>query len=192
MNRSVAVFDFDKTLTDNDTLFGFYKSVAGNDHGFFVKRMILIAAGVLYKMGFVKNDKLKSIGIALFLRGRTRNELEIAAREYAKQIKLNDIYFNNFQNTKGERWIISASPEIYLKLLFPDEKVAGTTFIYNEDKVKRLATNMFGMEKKLFLYEKGIKSINEFYTDSMSDKPLMKIADNVYMVRNGKAELVSN
>jgi len=185
VKRSVAVFDFDKTLTDRDTLFGFYRTVAGGDPLFLFKRILLIAAGVLYKAGLITNCTLKHIGIYLFLKGTSREELKNAARKYSEQIELNDIYLNHYQKTDGEKWIVSASPEIYLRYLFPDDRVAGTTFTYSENKVIGLATNMFGQEKKKFLGEKGITHIHKLYTDSIADKSLMDISEDVYIVNQG-------
>jgi len=186
MKRSVSVFDFDKTLTDRDTLFGFYRTVAGGDPLFLFKRILLIAAGVLYKIGLIKNRTLKRIGIYLFLKGKTRDELETAARKYSEQIELNDIYLNHYQKTDGEKWIVSASPEIYLRHLFGRDHVAGTTFTYNGNKVMGLETNMFGQEKKGFLGQKGITHIHKLYTDSIADKSLMDISENVYVIHQGR------
>lgn len=186
MNRSVVIFDFDKTLTDRDTLFGFYRTVAGGDPLFLFKRILLIAAGVLYKTGLIKNRTLKRIGIYLFLKGKTRDELEIAARRYCEQIELNDIYLNHYQKTDGEKWIVSASPEIYLRHLFRGDHVAGTTFTYNGNKVMGLETNMFGQEKKSFLGQKGITHIHKLYTDSITDKSLMDISEDVYIINQGQ------
>jgi len=185
MKRSVVVFDFDKTLTDRDTLFGFYRTVAGGDPLFFLRRLLLIAAAVLYKIGLIKNRTLKRIGIFLFLKGKTRDELETAARRYSEQIELNDIYLNNYKKTDGEKWIVSASPEIYLRHLFPGDHVAGTTFTYSGNKVTGLKTNMFGQEKKKFLVEKGITRIHRLYTDSIDDKSLMDISEHVYIISQG-------
>lgn len=185
MSRSVIVFDFDKTLTNKDTLFGFYRIVAGDDRLFPFKRLLLIAIGVLYKTRLIKNSTLKRIGIYLFLKGRTRDELESAARKYGKQIKLNDIYLNHYLKTDDEKWIVSASPEIYLRHLFPGDHVAGTTFTHNGNKVMGLETNMFGQEKKRFLGEKGVTHIRKLYTDSIADKSLMEISEEVYIVYQG-------
>lgn len=185
MRKKVTVFDFDKTLTDKDTLIGFYRTAAGSDQLFFAKRLLLLAAGVLYKAGLIRNDLLKSVGISLFLKGITRIDLEAAARKYAKDIELNGIYRDHYQSGEGEKWIVSAAPEVYLKHLFPGEKVAGTTFRYSGGKVKGLDVNMFGSEKKRFLSEKGIENLYEFYTDSASDKPLMNISEKVFLVKAG-------
>ena len=186
MTRSVAVFDFDKTLTNRDTLFGFYRTVARGDPLFHLKRILLIAAGVLYKTSLIKNRTLKRIGIYLFLKGRTRDELEIAARRYCEQIELNDIYLNHYQETDGEKWVVSASPEIYLRHLFPGDHVAGTTFKYSGNKLTGLEINMFGQEKKKCLGEKGITRIHKLYTDSIADKSLMDISENVYIIDQGR------
>jgi phosphoserine phosphatase len=186
MKRLVAVFDFDKTLTDRDTLFGFYRIAAAGDPLFHFKRLLLIAAGVFYKIGLIRNRTLKRIGIYLFLKGKTRDELELAAQSYSEQIELNDIYVNRFQKTDGEKWIVSASPEIYLRHLFPGDNVVGTTFTYSGNKVVGLEINMFGQEKKRFLGEIGITKIHKLYTDSISDKSLMDISENVYIVNQGQ------
>jgi phosphoserine phosphatase len=141
---------------------------------------------VLYKAGLINNSTLKRVGISLFLKGRNHEELEVSARKYAEQIKLNDIYRTHYVNTDGEKWVVSASPEIYLKYLFPGEYVAGTRFTYSSDQVKGLDINMFGPEKKCFFLKMGITNITELYTDSMTDKPLMDIAESVFIINQGK------
>lgn len=187
--KGPVVFDFDKTLTDIDTLFGFYRTVAGSDLLFLSKRAVLIASAILYKSGVIKNNTLKRIGIFLFLKGRSRKELEAAAHKYSKEIELNDIYFNHYKKTEGEKWVVSASPEIYLKHILGSDRVAGTTFTYRDEKVEGLDVNMFGWEKRMFLNKKGIHHISEFYTDSLTDKPLIDIAQKVYIVENGEIKI---
>lgn len=186
MTKFVTVFDFDKTLTDKDTLFGFYRTAAGSERLFFVKRLLLMAAGVVYKAGGMSNNRLKRIGINLFLKGKTRGELEDAAMRYSETIRLNEIYTKHYETAGGEKWIVSASPEIYLRHLFPGELVAGTTFTFNGEGLTGLDINMYGGEKKTFLRGQGIHSISKLYTDSYSDKPLMDIAEKVFIVRNGQ------
>ena len=41
------VFDFDKTLTNQDTLFGFYREANKGDSTFMLKRLVLIAGALL-------------------------------------------------------------------------------------------------------------------------------------------------
>jgi len=185
MKKKITVFDFDKTLTDKDTLFGFYRSVADKDRFFYPKRFLLLIAGVFYKTGLINNSTLKRVGISLFLKGKSFEELEVAARQYANKIELNNVYITHYLNSDDEKWIVSASPEIYLKYVFPGENVVGTTLRYHSGKVRGLEVNMFGQEKKRFLIDKGIGKISEFFTDSLTDKPLMDISEKVYIINQG-------
>jgi hypothetical protein len=60
MRSPVIVFDFDKTLTKKDTLFGFYKFVSVNNLSFKFKRLILLFFSILYKLRIIKNNQLKN------------------------------------------------------------------------------------------------------------------------------------
>ena len=68
----IIVFDFDKTLTFKDTLFGFYKIVNKNSSIFLIKRLLLLIGAFLYKFKIIDNDSLKSFGIFLFLKGKDK------------------------------------------------------------------------------------------------------------------------
>jgi len=45
---------------------------------------------------------------------------------------------------------------------------------------------MYGKQKADALKKLGIYKINTLYTDSYSDKPLMKMADQVKLINNGQ------
>ena len=185
MRSDVIVFDFDKTLTNKDTLFGFYRMIDGQNPLFRLKQILLIGAAAFYKSGFITNDILKKIGISLFLKGKTRGQLETVAEIYASQIDLNDVYYDHYRNSAGDKWIISASPEVYLKHVFPGGKVVGTTLKFHGERVAGLGVNMFGREKKRFLERISVHNINALYTDSMTDEDLAEIAERVYIVNRG-------
>lgn len=182
----MIIFDFDKTLTDNDTLFGFYKE-ANKDSVFFqLKRFILIGFAIASKLKLLNNLQLKKIGIYLFLKGKTQKEIEKTAKDYASIIRLNSIYSTDFLSCpKQERIIISASFEVYLKELFPGENIIGARLAYNQQKVIGIERNMFGKDKPLALQKMDIETFDCLYTDSYSDRPLMDIAGRVYLVENG-------
>jgi phosphoserine phosphatase len=184
----MVVFDFDKTLINEDSLFGFYKIVHGDGIIFKLKRGFLILAAIFYKFQFINNDKLKSIGIYLFLKGKSKKELLKASDIYAKSLILNSIYHKIFLKTKKEdRIIVSASPQIYLNRIFPGEKVLGTTFKYKNGVLKNLKFNCYNKNKleKLFLLYPDI-SINKVYSDSFSDSPLFENSKKYYIVKDGK------
>lgn len=182
------VFDFDKTLTSRDTLFGFYRYVNGKARGFEFKRLILMAAAVLYKFKILSNDQLKSVGISLFLVGCKRDDLIIAAEGYASTLKLNEVYHQVYSKIpQEEKIVISASPVIYLEKVFPGENVAGSDLSFdNHDVVNGLKVNMYGTAKSDYLKSIGVKKFDFLYTDSFADKPLMDMANRVYLVKRGE------
>jgi len=189
--KGPIVFDFDKTLTDRDTLIGFYKIVNENNLLFKIKKTILIFFSVLYKIKIIGNDHLKKVGVALFLVGVQKSIIEDKSREYAKNIKLNNIYYEHFLNTPRENRIIaSASFEIYLKEIFPSDKIYGSQLSYENGKIKGLEKNMFGREKMEKLLESGITKINTVYTDSYSDLPIMEMAEKVFLIKNNRIKKI--
>lgn len=190
MKTEFIIFDFDKTLTVKDTIFGFYRSVSGNGVMFFLKRILFLFVAVFSKAKLVSNDSLKQFGAALFLNGHTENELKIKGIEYASGIEMNSVFENQFGQYPADRVIIlSASFEEYLKPMFPEYRVAGTQILYDgKGEACGIRRNLFGKEKRNWLVEQGIEKISVLFTDSFSDKPLMEIADKVFLVEGSSVK----
>ena len=187
----MLVFDFDKTLINKDTLFGFYRFVASRGSLFSLKRFLLRVAALVYKMGILSNDDLKAFGIGLFLKGRTQEEIEKAGKQYAQTLSLNHVYSAIYKSLDSkQKIVISASFEEYLKFVFPGEQVIGSFLFYKNGRVKGLALNMYGPNKRIALKEKGILTIEQFFTDSYADRPLMEISSLVYLVKNDKISII--
>jgi len=189
----MIVFDFDKTLTDRDTIVGFYRIAESRTRLFPLKRAALMAGSILGKLGLFGNDQIKSLGVRMFLRGKTQQEIAGLATEYTKEIRLNSIYYETFlRYPKMGRLIVSASFEEYLCKLLPDEKVVGSMLSYDGSRVSGVARNLYGRAKVRALNELGIYSIDELFTDSFSDGPLMEIASKVFLVKNGEKRKVKD
>lgn len=179
----MVVFDFDKTLTYHDTLYGFYREADGKNIFFPVKRIALIFSAVLYKTGLISNDLLKEIGIALFLKGKSRNEIDQIAKRYVRKIEFNKIYKGNYLETPQQnRMIVTASFEEYIGILLPTEWIVASKLSYKENKVTGLERNMYKTKKKSALLNLGIDKIERFYTDSESDSSVMELSEKVFMV----------
>jgi phosphoserine phosphatase len=188
-----VVFDFDKTLTDKDTLFGFYKQVDGNNSLFFLKRILLLFFAVIYKTSLISNDTLKKVGVLIFLKGKTKEIIEISSIEYAKTISFNAVYRDYFLNYPiAKRLIISASFEDYLLPLLPGEQIMGSKLKFHLGKVIGLQENMYGKTKQIALLRTGYKSIDALYTDSFSDRPLMEVAKSVFLVKNQSVKVIKS
>jgi phosphoserine phosphatase len=190
MKRPV-VFDFDKTLTKEDTLVGFYRETSISRTTFNVKLPLLWMAAIFYKIGFISNDTLKKIGVWLYLKGLKKEDIKKFALKYSSKIKLNEIYKNDFLNYPPEDVIIiSASFEDYLKPIFSNYKVVGSTLEYDGETLVGMSTNMYGNRKKEWLSNRNIENVEVFYTDSLSDQPVIEISATVYLVDKGsKREL---
>ncbi len=194
MKKKLVVFDFDKTLTKKDTIFGYYRAVSGDDLLFKLKYPFFLLIAILAKLKIISNNSLKSLGVKFYLKGSKKEELERAGAEYAKTIEPNKIYSNEFQNYKEENVIvISASFEEYLKPFFPDCKIAGSEIAYSENGTcLGLKRNMYGTKKVEWLKEQGFNTVDIFFTDSFSDQPLMEISSTVYLVKNDDKHLLGS
>jgi phosphoserine phosphatase len=191
----MRVFDFDKTLTYIDTLSGFYKEVAlfgsGNKLLYQIKKLILIGFALIYKTNLISNAQLKKVGVWLFLKGCSKEEIQLHAKSYAKKIKLNDVYDTVYQTSNSnDRLILTASFVDYVQPIFPEDRVYGSELEFHENRVKGLYRNMYHQEKVQQLKQMGIQRIERVYTDSFSDKPLMNIADNCFLVKGNHIEKI--
>ena len=176
-------FDFDKTLSYKDTLLGFFlqsdRSIMG------IRVVLYFLAMIATKFRILSNDNLKKVGVYLFLKGKTRTEIAKIGRRYAPTIKLNQLHARVF--TSCDRPIlVSAGFEEYLKPLFPDGIVVASRLQYKDEVVTGLGFNCFGAAKIPALRNAGISELDEFYTDSYSDQPVMDIAQRVFLVKGDK------
>jgi len=191
--QKIVVFDFDKTLTYNDTLLGFYLHCNPNIITKSIKFLVYLPFMILFKTSLIKNDTLKKIGIRIFLYKLTKTNLIKYSKSYAKTIIFNSVfkYFSERVNTKSNKvYIISASFESYLSELFKkyDVKVVGSSFIFDSNnKINGLHNNLYGFAKKKYLNRvEHLKEIHEFFTDSYSDIYLAKIAKKIIVVKKDK------
>lgn len=188
LSQNYHLFDFDKTLTFKDTLFGFYEICNDGKISFF-KKAIYFTASLLNYTNLISNTTFKKIGVKLFLVGKNKSEIESYSTQYSKNILLNEVYFNEFKKCKN-KIIITASFENYVKKIFDNDDsviIYGSTLIYDQNlKVLGLKNNLYGFNKKKYLINEGYKCFNSFYTDSMSDKYLFSMSKNIYIVNNGK------
>lgn len=82
--RTVAVFDLDGTLTSRDTLFPFLRFLVGTPA--FLARLPLVAAIVAAMLlRLVSRSRAKERVLGLFVRGRSRAELELRGETFARE-----------------------------------------------------------------------------------------------------------
>lgn len=189
---NLVCFDFDGTITRDDSLLGFIAYVVGFKKffkGVFILSPILLG----YKFNIFSNNFTRRHLMKYFFKGMSEKEFSKVCKKYSKThidgILLESAMekINEYKSNKDTIVIVSASLEDWLKpwcdengfelLATKIEKIDG--FItgeilgkncYGAEKVKRIKQN-FDLKK----YDKIIA-----YGDSRGDKEMLEFADESY------------
>lgn len=185
---NVNVYDFDNTLYDGETLVDFILYYVRRDIKIwkYLPKLIVIA----FKDAFHLFNIEEAIeAYASFLEGYYVTKTD----GFEKTV----VDFWNKNEKKIKPWYNNVRKE-------SDIVVSGTTDFILEEIMKRMNIKNYvgssidkdtGKFTRLCFLENKVKIFNElypdchienFYTDSMNDKPMMDIADNVYLVKKNK------
>lgn len=177
----VYAYDFDETIYDGDSSVDFYK--------FCFKK----------KKSICKYWFKQAWYLGLYILGiKSKTEMKEAFFCFLKDFDNKEELLDSFWNehfSKIKKWyldkehssdiIISASPEFLLKI--PSEKLQVKDLIasiVNIEDGKFLEENCYGKEKVRRLKEKYPKVlVEEMYTDSTSDLPMIEISEKGFMVK---------
>lgn len=186
------IYDFDKTIYDGDSTLDFYKySIKKRPYILFriIKAIIYM---VKYKLNIIEKEKFKECFYE-FLKDIPDIDKEIIEFWDINDKKIKKWYLNQIQDTDI---IISASPEFILKPIITRLGIKEKNLlssIVDEKTGKYTGKNCYGEEKINRLKEYfEINNISEnviienAYTDSLSDKPLLNIAKKGYLVKGNK------
>ncbi len=182
----VNVYDFDKTIYDGDSTLDFYLYCIKKNVCLLRYLPFQIFALVLYLLKIIDKTECKE-RIYIFLAGIYDIDEYIISFWDNNECKMKEWYLNQKQETDV---IISASPSFLLneicqrldiKNLIASE-VNKQTGIYTGE-------NCYGKEKvRLFREKYEGWEIKNFYSDSLSDTPLAKVAEQSYIVNKNKIE----
>lgn len=176
----INVYDFDKTIYDGDSSIDFYFFCLRKKVSIITLLPIQIFAMILYLLKIKDKEYLKQ-KFYIFL--NKIDDIDEYISEFWKENikKVKPWYIDNKKNSDV---IISASPEFLLKPL--EKKLKINKIIaskVDKNTGKLLSKNCHDVEKtKRFYEEVGNKKIKHFYSDSMSDKPMMDIAEEAFLV----------
>ena len=175
------VFDFDKTLTNYDTLTDFFHRQMKNN---LFDELFYFVLKCFSKLGIISVKKEKEIMLSKILKNK---DVEQLFTSFSKTIKLNEIEkkLQEHLSSGNKVIILSASPEIYLKLLFPNCCIFGLRF-KRENNNFCITQHPYGKEKPEVLKSNGINHFDELYYDSPSDEYLIPMCDKNYRIYGGK------
>lgn len=197
MKQTIAVFDFDGTLTHKDTLLEFIKYAYGAKWFYFVF-FLFSPLLVLMRFHIYPNWKLKEHIFSFFFKGMEYVKFQSLCEQFAAEIEkfkretMVDIMKRHI--TDGhEVYVVSASIEDWIKPWCKNNyvtKVLATKIEIDNNGLitgKFLSKNCYGKEKVNRLLIEGVKKEDFYiyaYGDSEGDKEMGKFADEFYMCQN--------
>ncbi len=181
----VKVFDFDKTLTEKDTFTSFLFFVGKGKTGLFFRKTVYYFFLLIRVLKLISNRTLKIIGFNLFLPDDPEL-VKVYSKEFADTIALNKnvVKMLNESKENSKVLICSASPSIYIECLFPGIPVIGLEL--SKEKAYGIKKLPYKEKKLEYVKQMGIDTIEELYTDSLSDKSLAQIAKKIFVVRRDR------
>ena len=185
---TLALFDFDGTITTDDSLLKFIRFVVG-DRRFLLGLVVLSPMLVLYKLKLIPNYKAKQYMLSWFFKGMSKDAFLKVANEYSlvhidKILRPKAIEKINWHKNQGHKVVVvSASIECWLrpwcekngleliatKLEIKDDIVTGKLLsknCYGVEKVNRIK-EIYNIEKYDYIYA---------YGDSSGDKQMLELA----------------
>ena len=183
----MKVFDFDNTL---------YHGESSVDLAFYMirqnKKILLYVPYIManlakYKLCLIDKEKAEQ-GINDFLKVAVKDKSEAAetVKGFWKENR-HRLDRNMIKRVKKEDVIITAGPDMLIEGI---KEELGTenilSSIIDPDKREIVYFNFGENKAKRYKEVYGDTPIDSFYTDSFNDRPLMKLADKVYLVEKGR------
>jgi len=188
--NNLALFDFDGTITNSDSLLGFLKYFAGKKNYYMIKYIKCFHYYLSYYFGLIGYEKLKRKMIYYIIKKEKVGELNIIAKQYYEKFIRNDVKVTalkalNKHKKKGDKVVVvSASLEILLQFFCKDhglDLIANNLVIRDGiylgeiegrdcngiEKVKRIKAN-YNLSNYKNIYA---------YGDSKFDLPMLEIAN---------------
>lgn len=185
------VYDFDNTIYDGESAFHLFKFFLKKDKKLITFLPAVITAFTKYKLGKLTVEealnKYAQRAVDYYVKNpHFRDCIPEFWDKHEKNIKA---FYEKVR--KDDDLILSCSPEISLEEICKRINVKnymGTTINEAEGKIERLCLR----ENKLkaFFNEYPNAQIDDLYTDSFNDKPLMDISKNVYLVKGNKIKKI--
>lgn len=192
MQYTLALFDFDGTITTGDSLIKFIRFFVGETK-FILGMAVLSPILIAYKLKLIPNYKAKQMMLSYFLKGIAEEQFRIISQDYSlkhidKIIRPSALDMIKHHKRLGHKVVIvTASMECWVKPwceLNNLELVATKLEVKNGKVTGKLATkNCHGIEKVNRIKEKYSLDDCEYiyaYGDSRGDKEMLALANEYY------------
>lgn len=181
------VYDFDRTIYDGNSWFDFYMFCLKKNPSIIKYAFLYIPEHFKYKKNIISKSTAKE---TLFAFVSDMDNIEDLVREFwfFHSDKIKPIYY--FQQHKSTDLVISASPRFLLEPICEYYQIKHLIASEVSSKTGKFIDNnvyCYGEEKvKYFKKFYPNKTINLFFSDSETDKPLAKLAKKAFLVKGDK------
>lgn len=173
--KNVTVFDFDGTLTRDDTFISFSRHALG-DKRFVLGLIKSFAWLVIWKLGIIKGDKAKEKLYSALFKGFSKREIMKKCESFSPQYRDELVEEINKRKKSGDKvYIVTASLDLWMEKISRDfdvDLICTKTEVNSEDRLtgKFSTSNCYDVEKfKRLVEREGAK--NRFYLTVYVDDP---------------------
>lgn len=181
------VYDFDNTIYDGESVIDFFLYYCKKDKSLLRYIPSVFVALFKYKRGKITIEQaLSKYGKAVTDYYATHNDIPEEMKIFwdCHMHKIKPFYSDIHSN---DDLIISGSPEFSLEIICKRlgiKRYIGSLINTKTGKIDRLCIRE--NKVKAFFEEYPDTKIENFYTDSVNDLPLIEISENAYLVRGNK------
>lgn len=178
--KKIDVFDFDGTIYEKDSSIQFFLFCLEKNIKFIKYIPRILWYFILYYLKIVNKETLKE-NYFRFIKD-LKNVDRVVDLFWMKNMKY--IRYDILKTSNNEKVVISASPEFLLTKVCSElniKNLIATSVDKNTGKF--LSGNCYGEEKVKALNKKFKNyKIDRFYSDSLSDMPLAKLANRPFLI----------
>jgi phosphatidylglycerophosphatase C len=200
MNKGLAVFDLDGTLSRDDTMISFLMHVFGkwNVISYF---LLIFPLLMLMLFRIVRVRYIKELVMKHYFRNKTEESLRCMGKNYAEKVMPLRIFPEVYQALESHRQqghdilLLTAALDIWAEVWCVKENIlfAGTRIEFVDGRCtgRILGENCYGIRKQQvlesFLKDTSYETITAYGNES-ADRFYLAMAQNAYMIRNGKMQ----
>lgn len=187
-----VVFDFDRTLTHDDTTYAFYAHVARTA----AARAQLDSARMRRRVRLLSRAQFKAIAAEATLAGLTEGALVEAARQWAPTVRLRSnvvTRMRGYVDRLQDVFVVTASLEVAVSAVIArvvpmgaQVHVVGSTLANNDGRITGVDVMCEGRTKVDELRRRHGVAPDVVFTDGRGDVPLMRAAREVHLVIAGR------
>lgn len=185
------IYDFDNTIYDGESLFDFYIFCLKKDFKFIKYLKAAVVNLIKYKMCIITIDKLMVLCSKYVYDFLTDiGDMDTAVKEFWDKYehKIKPWYF---EYKKEDDIIVSANFNIFLEEIL--NRIDIHNYISSEvDPINKEVTQLCFRSNKVALYQQKYPNaeIDNFFTDSKNDMPMINISKNAYLVKDNKLKKI--